>query len=84
MKTKHHIIPRSRGGNNGKGNILLVEDNKHRAYHLLFANKLQHEIIEYLIEEWFNGKLTLKTQELFLNLLKKELKRKTYKRRRKR
>ena len=76
MLTKHHIIPRSRGGNSGADNIIRVDEKKHQAYHLLFANKLQHEIIEYLIDEWFNGEITPATQELFLALLARELEKK--------
>ncbi len=37
--TKHHVIPRSRGGTEGKQNILLKPNLVHQAWHVLFNNK---------------------------------------------
>ena len=48
MKTKHHIIPRSRGGNCDKENVQVVVDFYHDLYHRLFKNKTPNEIVEYL------------------------------------
>lgn len=70
-KVKHHIIPKSRGGKDTPENILRVNDKFHRAYHLLFANKVQHEIIEYLINFWFKGRVTRNTLKLFEKYLER-------------
>lgn len=42
----HHILPRSRGGNNNEENLLELKETTHRAIHTLYANKL---IAEQLI-----------------------------------
>jgi hypothetical protein len=42
----HHILPRSRGGNNSEDNLVELRETQHRAIHTLFANKL---IAEQLI-----------------------------------
>ena len=36
----HHIVPRSKWGNNESKNLLELRDSKHRALHTLFDNKL--------------------------------------------
>lgn len=36
----HHIVPRSRKGNNESQNLIEIKDSKHRALHTLFDNKL--------------------------------------------
>lgn len=36
----HHIVPRSKWGNNESKNLIELRDSKHRALHTLFANKL--------------------------------------------
>ena len=35
---RHHIKARSRGGNDYIGNLLLLDDMRHAAFHLLFGN----------------------------------------------
>jgi hypothetical protein len=47
MKSKHHIIPRSKGGKN-VGNIAYVDSRRHEQYHMLFDNRTPREIIYYL------------------------------------
>ena len=54
-KTKHHIIPQSRGGSNALENICKVDDHEHKQYHNLFVNLEPTEIIEYLVETFWNG-----------------------------
>lgn len=54
-KSKHHIIPSSRGGKSNLENIANISEGKHRAYHELFSNMTPPEIIDYLVEEWWNG-----------------------------
>ena len=36
----HHIVPRSKWGNNESKNLIELKDSKHRALHTLFDNKL--------------------------------------------
>ena len=55
--SKHHKCPSSRAKEatvdvNHPNNIVLVESNKHRAFHLLFSNKLPHEIAQILNDTW--------------------------------
>lgn len=33
MKTRHHIVPESRGGNDSLRNIIRIPDELHRAHH---------------------------------------------------
>ena len=55
-KTKHHILPSSRGGTNYHKNIALVYDKKHKAYHIMFSNMTPDEIIHELVDNYWNGK----------------------------
>ncbi len=54
--TRHHVIPKSRGGNNSKRNIAMVDGSKHRKYHELFDNKTPNEIAEYLNRYFWNNR----------------------------
>ena len=38
-KNKHHILPRKRGGKTCAKNIIVLDENRHSAYHLLFGNR---------------------------------------------
>ena len=53
--SKHHIIPRSRGGNSESFNIVLVEKKEHQYYHALFENRTPDEIIVFLVNHFWNG-----------------------------
>jgi len=53
--TKHHIIPRSRGGYTEKKNLSIVSHKEHDLYHQLFQNKVPVEILHYLITVFWNG-----------------------------
>jgi 5-methylcytosine-specific restriction endonuclease McrA len=44
----HHIIPRSRGGNNSRNNTVCLPSKPHNMYHQLFGNRTPYEIGEYL------------------------------------
>jgi 5-methylcytosine-specific restriction endonuclease McrA len=46
--TRHHIIPRSRGGGNAKTNLFLLWNNRHEAWHTLFGNSTIDEAIAIL------------------------------------
>ena len=54
-KTKHHIIPTSRGGKNLESNISYVPNQQHEAYHHLFINRNPDEIIDYLVNDFWKG-----------------------------
>ena len=47
--TRHHLIPRSRGGKDNRRNILMLEARKHEVWHILFGNLTIDEAIELLI-----------------------------------
>ncbi len=53
--SKHHIIPKSRGGDSSLENIAKVKGKQHQYYHALFSNKRPEEIIEYLVNDCWNG-----------------------------
>ena len=50
---KHHRLPRSRGGGNGR-NVIKVDEELHRAYHRLFGNRTAPEIAELLSKVWID------------------------------
>lgn len=52
--SRHHIIPKSRGGG-GLENIAGLKQKQHRDYHTLFSNKTPEEIISYLVNDYWNG-----------------------------
>lgn len=53
--TKHHVIPRSRGGGGLENNIALVPRIPHETYHNLFGNRKPDEIIDYLVQDFWRG-----------------------------
>lgn len=53
----HHIIPRSRGGGNNGNNKIEVNGELHRIFHRLFSNRTPVEIIEFLVDYFWNGNL---------------------------
>ena len=54
-QTRHHILPRSKGGTNDPSNIAMVKQGLHRKYHDLFNNKTPEEILEFLENYFWNG-----------------------------
>ena len=54
-KNKHHIFCRSRGGTDSDKNIVHIDVEKHRRYHMLFENRNPDEIIHYLVDYFWNG-----------------------------
>lgn len=46
-KTEHHLLPQSRGGKS-EGNIVLISENVHKAWHVLFGNRTPGEAEEHL------------------------------------
>jgi len=53
--SRHHINPRSVGGDFSPENIVRVNSKKHEAYHILFDNRRPDEIIERLVNNYWNG-----------------------------
>ena len=51
---KHHRCPRSLGGDNSKGNISLVDRDKHEAWHLLFKNHPPERIALIINNVWLD------------------------------
>ena len=49
-KTRHHIVPRSKGGSNNGNNIAKLDKKKHEAFHTLFSNLTPVEQITFLID----------------------------------
>jgi 5-methylcytosine-specific restriction endonuclease McrA len=54
-KSKHHIIPKSRGGDSHLENLAIVSVKQHQAYHTLFDNRTPEEIVEYLNKTFWRG-----------------------------
>ena len=46
--TRHHLLPKSRGGNGEPENILYLWVERHRLWHFLFGNNSLEEIIQIL------------------------------------
>jgi len=53
-KNRHHIIPSSRHGKEGD-NITLICQQCHSLYHKNFGNMTPVEIINFLVEYYWNG-----------------------------
>jgi hypothetical protein len=47
--SRHHLVPKSRGGKKKHG-ILIMSPDKHHAWHALFGNMTIGEVIETLVE----------------------------------
>ena len=56
--SKHHRKCRSHGQGK-RGNVVLVRDDHHRAYHLLFADKFPWQVAEILNKTWINPEYQL-------------------------
>jgi len=53
--SKHHIMPRSRGGTSELENIAILNNRDHQHYHTLFVNQTPDEIVETLVNKYWNG-----------------------------
>jgi len=58
--TKHHRKPTSIGGSDQERNISFVEEQKHRAWHLLFSNMTAAEIAREINKTWLDPDYELK------------------------
>jgi hypothetical protein len=45
---KHHITNRCKGGKNVPSNLILLKENREKAWHQVFGNKSFEEVIELL------------------------------------
>lgn len=48
-QNRHHLTPRSRGGQSIESNLLWIDIERHNAWHAIFGNKTLDEVIELLI-----------------------------------
>jgi len=48
-RNKHHLQPKSRLGRSTPGNLLLIDVEKHRCWHLMFGLRNLDEVIELLL-----------------------------------
>jgi hypothetical protein len=55
----HHITPSSRKGNGCKTNIAYVNECLHEKYHALFMNRVPDEILDFLVNYFWGGRLEL-------------------------
>jgi len=53
--SRHHVIPRSRGGTNKLENMAKIDKRKHEYYHALFNNRTPPEIVNLLVKKYWNG-----------------------------
>lgn len=47
-KNRHHILAKSKNGKETIDNLILLDENRHAAYHLLFSNKTFKEAAKLL------------------------------------
>jgi len=53
--TRHHISPRSRSKDDSEENTVYIDARKHEVYHWLFKNKNPDEIVNFLIDYFWDG-----------------------------
>ena len=58
-ESRHHRLPRSRGGGNNHENISIVKQTDHDHYHVLFSNLSVHAIAMLLNEKWVDPRYEL-------------------------
>lgn len=47
-RNQHHLVPRSRGGGTYRQNLLLIDIDRHKAWHELFGNMTAEEALDLL------------------------------------
>ncbi len=50
--SRHHMVPRSRGGPDKDWNILELTEGEHAAWHRIFNNKMPHEVLMEVLKTW--------------------------------
>jgi len=48
-RNRHHLKPKSRGGQKVESNLLLIDMERHNAWHKLWGNRTLDEVIELLL-----------------------------------
>lgn len=48
-RNKHHLIPKCRGGEKILSNLLLIDIERHNAWHALWGTRTLDEVIELLL-----------------------------------
>ena len=62
--TRHHIVPRSRGGTTRDSNLKMVPRDRHEKYHTLFSNRTPEEIVDYLNKDFWNNRYEINISSL--------------------
>jgi len=57
QKTRHHIRPTSKGGSTNGDNVSWIGKKLHDKYHSLFSNRTPEEIIDFLVNYFWKGKI---------------------------
>ena len=47
-RDRHHLRPKSRGGNNHPSNLLLIDKHKHELWHQLWGTRTLDEVLNLL------------------------------------
>ena len=61
-RNTHHIFPRSRNPElkNAKWNQISIDRRQHDLYHQLFGNRTPQEIMDFLTEYFWGGRLEIR------------------------
>jgi len=57
--TKHHLVPRSHGGDNKECNISYVPNKLHESWHFMFSNYTPTKIAQIINEHWIPRDITM-------------------------
>lgn len=62
-RNRHHLVPRSRNGENHVSNLLLIDIDKHYFWHRIFGLRTLEEVIEVLtrLKGWKEHQRVLRT-----------------------
>ncbi len=55
--SEHHIDPSSRSYDDSPENKVLVNEELHQDFHKLFQNRTPHEILDFLVNYWWGGRI---------------------------
>lgn len=51
-ESRHHRLPRSRGGTDDPSNISVVKQKEHHAWHKLFSNLNPETVADLITQKW--------------------------------
>ena len=60
--TRHHRLPKSKGGTDLPTNISMMPRKQHEAWHTLFENKSVEQIVELLNDVWIDPYYLIKIE----------------------